>query len=81
MSYDDVKVLNNVNLEIIENETTALVGESGSGKTTLLQIVNGLTRPTDGYVEIFGNQINYDNLPDLRKKWDMRSRVADCSRI
>jgi osmoprotectant transport system ATP-binding protein len=61
-------VLDNVDLNIIENETTAMVGESGSGKTTLLQIVNGLVRPTAGNVEIFGDQIDYDDLPSLRKK-------------
>lgn len=66
--YSDSYVLNGVDLNIIANETTALVGESGSGKTTLLQIVNGLTLPTGGSVEIFGAKIDYDNLPDLRKK-------------
>lgn len=66
--YGDVTVLDNVNLRIADNETTALVGESGSGKTTLLQIVNGLTIPGNGVVEIFGEEIDYENLPDLRKK-------------
>lgn len=67
-NYGDFTVLDNVDLNIIENETTAMVGESGSGKTTLLQIVNGLVRPTAGNVEIFGDQIDYDDLPSLRKK-------------
>lgn len=61
-------VLKNISLQILDNETTALVGESGSGKTTLLQLVNGLTEPTQGCVEIFDEKINYDRLPDLRKK-------------
>lgn len=67
-NYGEVSVLKNVNLQIPDKETTALVGESGSGKTTLLQLVNGLTEPTSGLVEIFGEKINYDHLPDLRKK-------------
>lgn len=53
---------------IPDNETTALVGESGSGKTTLLQIVNGLVRPSGGTVDVFGTEIDYDQLPLLRKK-------------
>ena len=66
--YGDVTVLNNVNLDIRMNETTAFVGESGSGKTTLLQIINGLTEPTSGLVEITGKGIDYQNLSELRKK-------------
>ncbi len=63
-----MSVLKDVNLEINDQQTTALVGESGSGKTTLLQIVNGLTTPTSGQVEIFNEKIDYENLPALRKK-------------
>ncbi len=66
--YGETTVLSSVDLEINDGETTALVGESGSGKTTLLQIVNGLTLPTTGSVEVFGEEIDYENLPKLRKK-------------
>jgi osmoprotectant transport system ATP-binding protein len=67
-TYGDITVLDKVDLNITQNETTALVGESGSGKTTLLQIVNGLVRPTAGHVAIFDQKIDYDDLPSLRKK-------------
>jgi len=55
-------------LNIRDNETTALVGESGSGKTTLLELVNGLKRPTLGHVELFGEEIDYDDISNLRQK-------------
>lgn len=61
-------VLNQVTLQIKDNETTALVGESGSGKTTLLQLINGLTKPSDGHVEVFGEMVDYDDIANLRKK-------------
>lgn len=66
--YGETTVLKNICLDINDHETTALVGESGSGKTTLLQLVNGLTLPSAGEVNIFGDQLDYDNLANARKK-------------
>ncbi|MDG1996859.1 MAG: ATP-binding cassette domain-containing protein [Emcibacteraceae bacterium] len=57
-----------MDLNIRDNETTALVGESGSGKTTLLELVNGLKKPTDGHVKLFGEEIDYDDISNLRQK-------------
>ncbi len=67
-----VHALNGVDLEIEEGEFTAIVGPSGSGKTTLLNIIGGLDRPTDGYVEVHGEDISEfsDNeLIDFRKNY------------
>ncbi len=66
-----VRALNGVDLEIEEGEFTAIVGPSGSGKTTLLNIIGGLDRPTEGYVEVGGHNISEmsDNkLIDFRKE-------------
>jgi putative ABC transport system ATP-binding protein len=52
-----VPALNGIDLEILEGEFTAIVGPSGSGKTTLLNIIGGLDRPTEGYVEVKGQDI------------------------
>ncbi|SHI75347.1 lipoprotein-releasing system ATP-binding protein [Mesonia phycicola] len=40
--YDDLHVLNNVNLAIEKSEIISIVGASGAGKTTLLQILGTL---------------------------------------
>lgn len=66
--YGNTSVLDDVNLDIENEKITALVGESGSGKTTLLQLVNGLTEPTSGIVEVFGEALNYDDIAAVRKK-------------
>lgn len=42
------EVLKGVNLEIYENELTAIVGQSGSGKSTLLHILGTLSDATSG---------------------------------
>ena len=53
-----VEALRGVNLEIKQGEFTAIVGPSGSGKTTLLNIIGGLDRPTEGYIEVGGKDIS-----------------------
>jgi len=44
------------------------VGPSGSGKSTLLQLINGLVRPNQGKISVFGKAIDYAHLPELRLK-------------
>jgi energy-coupling factor transporter ATP-binding protein EcfA2 len=46
--------LNGVTLEIAEGAFVAVVGQNGSGKTTLIKHLNGLLKPTQGCVRIFG---------------------------
>lgn len=50
MGEVEVRVLQNVDLQIAEGEFTTVVGPSGSGKTTLLNIVGGVDSPTTGQV-------------------------------
>jgi len=61
-------VLCDIHLDFAENLTTAIVGTSGSGKSTLLQLLNGLERPSRGKVFIFGEEIDYTQLPALRRR-------------
>ena len=39
---EEVKALNNINLEVKEGEIVGILGTSGSGKTTLLRILRGV---------------------------------------
>ena len=49
---EQLKVLQDINLEIKAKEVVALIGPSGSGKSTLLQIAGLLEQPTAGDVLI-----------------------------
>ena len=44
-SFDRLKVLENVNLTLEEQNIYCLMGASGSGKTTLFRIILGLEHP------------------------------------
>ncbi|MFQ5847315.1 MAG: ATP-binding cassette domain-containing protein, partial [Candidatus Methylomirabilales bacterium] len=64
--YGDAKAVQDIDLTFTELVTTAVVGPSGSGKSTLLQLINGLVRPSQGHVSVFGKPIDYQHLPELR---------------
>ena len=54
-SYDGADrdyVLEDINLEIPENKTTAIVGASGSGKTTLIKLLLGFYPPNKGSISV-----------------------------
>jgi len=66
--YADTEVLSGLSLGIRANVVTAIVGASGSGKSTLLQIVNGLVRPEQGRVTVFGEPLPETNLFETRRR-------------
>src|ERR1700681_2408422 len=53
-----LKVLDDINLEIADQEFVAIVGPSGCGKTTCLRIVAGFERPTSGTVSVNGRPVS-----------------------
>jgi putative ABC transport system ATP-binding protein len=52
-----VVALHEVNLEVRVGEFVVLLGPSGSGKTTLLNIIGGIDQPSDGMIEVNGENI------------------------
>ncbi|HEX6653702.1 MAG TPA: ABC transporter ATP-binding protein [Thermoleophilaceae bacterium] len=52
-----VEAVRDVSLEIPSGEFTAIMGPSGSGKSTLMHLLAGLDQPSEGTVEIAGEDI------------------------
>jgi len=48
------RAVDGIDLTIPRGEIVALLGPNGAGKTTTLDMVVGLTNPTDGDVQVFG---------------------------
>ena len=64
-----VEILKSIDLTIPPGQFIAITGHSGSGKTTLLSLIAGLDAPTDGKINIDGQDItklNEDELALLR---------------
>jgi len=55
--YGAVHALTDVSFAVGAGCAEALVGENGAGKSTLVRIVNGLTRPHTGTVEVAGHRL------------------------
>ena len=70
-SFDTLKVLKGVNIEINKAEIVSIVGPSGAGKTTLLQILGTLDKPNQGEVWLDGvnfSKLNETELAAFRNK-------------
>ena len=50
----EIKVLEDITLEVESGEFVGLMGPSGSGKTTLLNIISAIDTPTSGDVRVKG---------------------------
>jgi polar amino acid transport system ATP-binding protein len=69
-SFGDLKVLEDINLNVDEGEQITIIGRSGSGKSTLLRCINGLEPIQQGNIWVDGDRVNAKktNLKLLRQK-------------
>ncbi|KAF3694887.1 Bile salt export pump ATP-binding cassette sub-family B member 11 Sister of P-glycoprotein [Channa argus] len=65
-SRPDVKILNDLSMQIKAGETTAFVGSSGSGKSTTIQLIQRFYDPKEGMVTLDGHDIRTLNIQWLR---------------
>ena len=68
-SFDSVKVLNGINLQVSKSDIITVFGHSGVGKSTLLSIVSGMVIPDNGDINIMNIKMNQKNSSKLRKKY------------
>jgi ABC-2 type transport system ATP-binding protein len=55
--YGDVQAVKGVTFAVARGETFGILGPNGAGKTTTLEMIEGLTRPDAGSIEILGQDV------------------------
>ena len=68
-----VHAVRGVDFDVHEGESVAIIGSSGSGKSTVLRCINRLIEPTEGVIELRGQQINTPsaNVNEVRSRIGM----------
>lgn len=65
-SFDDLKVLNGIDLDVEKKDVISIIGPSGSGKSTFLRCLNLLEKPDSGDIYFEEKKINDSNV-DINK--------------
>jgi phosphonate transport system ATP-binding protein len=65
--------LQGITLSVAAGERVGLIGASGAGKSTLLRAINGLVSPTEGRVQVLGEEVEALNEADRMR---LRRRVG-----
>ena len=63
LKFGGVQALKEISFEIDEGSLFAIFGPNGAGKTSILNCINGIYKPSSGYLNIFGEDSAYLN-PD-----------------
>ena len=72
-SYNNISVLNDINLKLKSNQITTIVGPSGAGKTTLLHILGTLSKPDN----LKNSSLEIDNIDIFKLKNDALSKFRN----
>ena len=73
IAFDRNEVLKKISFQVKHGETRLLLGPAGGGKSVLLKLANGLIRPDNGRIFIFGHEITAMEENDI---FELRSAVG-----
>ena len=76
-SFDDQRILNDLDLVIQRGDRIGLMGPNGTGKTTLIRTILGEEVPDDGHVKT-GTKLEVAYFDQSREQLDPEASVIDC---
>lgn len=74
-SFNDLHVLNGIDIQVKDGEVVTIIGPSGSGKSTLLRCLNLLEIPDSGMIEIGPVKLNV-NQYTRKEAYQLRQQTA-----
>lgn len=69
LNYDDLKVINNLSLQVNEHEIVVLIGPSGCGKSSILNMIAHILKPTSGQINTSNEKIGFVFQDDRLLPW------------
>lgn len=73
IGFEGKQVLKDISFVVHPGETRMLLGPAGGGKSVLLKLVDGLIRPDEGRIFVFGNEVSAMRERDLL---EMRATIG-----
>ena len=73
IAFDGPHVLKDINFTVASGETRILLGPAGVGKSVLLKLINGLLRPSQGSILLYGEEIS--SMPEVMQ-FPLRTRTG-----
>jgi cystine transport system ATP-binding protein len=74
--FDQLEVLQGIDLDVRSGSVAVLIGPSGSGKTTVLRSLNGLEVPDDGTVRIGAVEVDFATAPTKKQLVALRAQSS-----
>ncbi|MCB2305736.1 ABC transporter ATP-binding protein [Clostridium estertheticum] len=65
--YKNIKVVDNINLNVKEGTIYGFLGPNGAGKSTTIRMILGLIKATSGTVKLFGDDIQENRIKILKR--------------
>ena len=72
-SFDDLIVLDGIDIDVFKGENLIVLGRSGSGKSVLIKLIAGLLKPDEGTVLVLGEEVEKLN---IKKLMALRSKLG-----
>tara|TARA_B100001173_G_scaffold31659_1_gene24641 strand:+ start:9169 stop:9915 length:747 start_codon:yes stop_codon:yes gene_type:complete len=70
-AFNQVNVLNGINLDVAKGESMVVIGGSGTGKSVLLKVILGLIQPDSGEIFLEGQSLSRNGREQFLERFGM----------
>jgi ABC-2 type transport system ATP-binding protein len=78
-SFGSVQAVKNISFTVKRGEIFGIIGPNGAGKTTTLEMLEGISKPTDGTIDVLG-LVPVQQLRELNKRIGVQFQATSIQR-